>query len=237
MASNRQPLEILFEDNHLIAINKRGGDLTQGDQTGDEVLPDLVKAYIKQQYNKPGSVFLGVIHRLDRPSTGVVLFAKTTKGLSRMTELFRERGTQKTYWILVEGQHPGLEGTAIDFLAKNAKLNKSFVTKEGAPNAKKAILHYKTLLILDRYTLLEIQLETGRHHQIRAQMAAMGLKIKGDLKYGAARPNPDGSIHLHARKLAFQHPIKNEQITIVAPCPQDALWQACETHEKSQKPQ
>lgn len=221
-------LEILFEDNHLIAINKRGGELTQGDQTGDEILPDLVKNYIRNTYNKPGAAFLGVIHRLDRPSTGVVLFAKTSKGLSRMTELFRERATQKTYWIVVEGAHPDLKGTAENFLAKNGKLNKSFVVREGAPNAKKAILHYRTLLVLNNYTLLEIQLETGRHHQIRAQMCSMGLKIKGDLKYGAARPNPDGSIHLHARTLAFAHPIKNEQVAITAPCPVDVIWQTCE---------
>lgn len=229
MHLKQTPLEVLFEDNHLIAVNKKGGELTQGDQTGDEILPDLVKNYIKSQYNKPGQVFLGVIHRLDRPSTGVVLFAKTSKGLSRMTELFRERATQKTYWIVVEGQHPNLSGTATDFLAKNAQLNKSFVVKPTAPNAKKAVLHYKTLQVLDRYTLMEIQLETGRHHQIRAQMAAMGLKIKGDLKYGAARPNPDGSIHLHARQLSFVHPIKNEAVAIVAPCPDDAIWRACKT--------
>ncbi|MCH8553831.1 MAG: RluA family pseudouridine synthase [Schleiferiaceae bacterium] len=223
------PFEILYEDNHLIAVNKRPSDLVQADETQDAIMPDYIKKYLKEKYNKPGDAFLGVIHRLDRPASGVVLFAKTSKGLSRMVEQFKNRETQKTYWIVVEGVHPNASGSAEDYLIKQQKQNKSYVTQAQRTGAKKATLHYTALKTLDNYTLFEVQLETGRHHQIRVQMSSRGYIIKGDIKYGAHRANTDKSIHLHARSLAFHHPVSKEWISLVAPLPtHDGIWRACE---------
>ena len=217
-------LNILFEDNHLIAINKPSGDLVQGDKTGDIPLVDKVKAYIKKKYNKPGDVYLGVIHRLDRPTSGVVIFARTSKALTRMNEQFKDRTTQKVYWALVNKTFKSKKGTLTHWLRRNQKMNKSFAFDEEQTNTKKAILHYNKRKELDRYLLLEITLETGRHHQIRSQLCALGHPIKGDLKYGAKRSNPDGSIDLHARALTVSHPISKERIEIIAPPPPKPEW-------------
>jgi 23S rRNA pseudouridine1911/1915/1917 synthase len=217
-------MEILYEDNHLIAINKKASDIVQGDKTGDETLPDRIKAYLKEKYQKPGNVFCGVIHRLDRPTSGVVLFARTSKALERMNKQFREKETSKTYWVITEGKPNQDEGTLRNYLKKNEKQNKSYVYDQSVQGAKEAVLHYTILASSDNYHLLDIQLETGRHHQIRAQLAAIGCFVKGDVKYGAKRPNKDGSIGLHARKLAFSHPVTSEKIIINAPVPEDALW-------------
>jgi 23S rRNA pseudouridine1911/1915/1917 synthase len=211
--------QILFEDNHLIAVNKRAGDLVQGDQTGDTPLPDYLKTYIKEKYNKPGNVFLGVIHRLDRPTTGVVLFARTSKGLERMNAAFKNRQTQKSYWAIVEGQLEGSK-TLLHYLKKNPKNNKSTAFLRPEEGAKDAKLTYKSLNIGDRYTLVEIELHTGRHHQIRSQLAAIGHPIKGDVKYGARRAERDKSICLHARNLKFSHPTTKETIAITAETPE-----------------
>ncbi|AGC78045.1 23S rRNA pseudouridine1911/1915/1917 synthase [Nonlabens dokdonensis] len=216
---------ILFEDNHLIAINKESGDLVQGDKTGDEILPDLIKDYIAKKYDKPGAVFLGVVHRLDRPTSGVVIFARTSKALPRMNKLFADHETNKTYWAIVEGKVPEKKARLEHFLVRNPKQNKSYAHDHEVPNSKKAALSYSVLKELNRYTLLEIQLETGRHHQIRTQLAKIGCVIKGDLKYGAKRSNKDGSIHLHARYLAFVHPVRKEPVKIIAPVnKKDAIW-------------
>jgi 23S rRNA pseudouridine1911/1915/1917 synthase len=217
-------MEILYEDNHLIAINKKASDIVQGDKTGDETLPDRIKAYLKEKYQKPGNVFCGVIHRLDRPTSGVVLFARTSKALERMNKQFREKETSKTYWVLTEQLPPGNSGTLRNYLKKNEKQNKSYVHAHPVDGAKEAVLHYIVLASSDNYHLLDIQIETGRHHQIRAQLAAIGCFVKGDVKYGAKRPNKDGSIGLHARKLAFLHPVTSEKIVINALVPEDALW-------------
>jgi 23S rRNA pseudouridine1911/1915/1917 synthase len=217
-------MEILYEDNHLIAINKKASDIVQGDKTGDETLPDRIKAYLKEKYQKPGNVFCGVIHRLDRPTSGVVLFARTSKALERMNKQFREKETSKTYWVITEGKPNQDEGTLRNYLKKNEKQNKSYVYDQSVQGAKEAVLQYTILASSDNYHLLDIQLETGRHHQIRAQLAAIGCFVKGDVKYGAKRPNKDGSIGLHARKLAFSHPVTSEKIIINAPVPEDALW-------------
>lgn len=217
---------ILFEDNHLIAINKNAGELVQGDKTGDRTLIDELKEYIAIKYDKPGAVYLGVIHRLDRPTSGVVIFARTSKALARMNKLFADRKTSKTYWAAVEGKPSKILDRLTHYLVRNPKQNKSYAHFNEVPNSKKAILNYHTVATLDRYTILEIALETGRHHQIRAQLAKNGNTIKGDLKYGARRSNPDGSIHLHARQLEFIHPVKKTPITIVAPVPAgDAVWE------------
>jgi 23S rRNA pseudouridine1911/1915/1917 synthase len=217
-------MEILYEDNHLIAINKKASDIVQGDKTGDETLPDRIKSYLKEKYQKPGNVFCGVIHRLDRPTSGVVLFARTSKALERMNKQFREKETSKTYWVITEGKPNQDKGTLRNYLKKNEKQNKSYVYDQSVQGAKEAVLHYTVLASSDNYHLLDIQLETGRHHQIRAQLAAIGCFVKGDVKYGAKRPNKDGSIGLHARKLAFLHPVTSEKIVINAPVPEDALW-------------
>jgi len=216
--SSMQP-HILFEDNHLIAVNKQAGDLVQGDQTGDAPLPDFLKAYIKEKYNKPGNVFLGVIHRLDRPTTGVVLFARTSKGLERMNAAFKNRETQKSYWAIVEGRLEGSQ-TLTHFLKKNPKNNKSTAFLKPEEGAKEAKLTYKTLTIGDRYSLVEVDLHTGRHHQIRSQLAAIGHPIKGDVKYGARRAERDKSICLHARSLKFEHPTTKETVEIIASTPE-----------------
>jgi 23S rRNA pseudouridine1911/1915/1917 synthase len=216
---------IVYEDNHLIAINKLSGELTQGDKTGDVILPDLIKEYIAVKYDKPGAVYLGVIHRLDRPTSGIVIFAKTSKALSRMNKLFVDRETDKTYWAMVEGKPPSKSGKLVHYLLRNPKQNKSYAHDHEIPNSKKAILTYKTLKVMDNYSWLEIKLETGRHHQIRAQLSKIGCVIKGDLKYGAKRSNKDASIHLHARSLSFIHPVKKTPVLITASAnPKDALW-------------
>ncbi len=218
-------LEVLYEDNHIIAINKKSGDIVQGDKTGDTPLSDFVKAYIKKKYNKPGEVFLGTIHRLDRPTSGVVLYARTSKALTRMNEQFREKKVQKTYWAVVDNAPANDSGTLENYLLKNQKQNKSYVTK--VSDAKHAVLDFKLLKRLDNFYHLEIKPKTGRHHQIRVQLAHIGCIIKGDLKYGAKRSNKDASIHLLAQKLEFLHPVKKEPIIIVAPAPKDNIWKAC----------
>ncbi|TCK69010.1 23S rRNA pseudouridine1911/1915/1917 synthase [Winogradskyella wandonensis] len=225
--SNISNLEVLYEDNHIIVVNKRAGDIVQGDKTGDKPLSDVVKDYIAKKYNKPGNVYLGVVHRLDRPTTGIVLFAKTSKALPRLNKLFAEKKANKTYWALVKNVPPKPKDTLTNWLRKNPKNNKSTAYKKEIENSKKAILHYQTIRHLDNYILLEVNLETGRHHQIRCQLASIGCPIKGDLKYGFDRSNQDKSISLHARKLEFIHPVKKEPISIIAPLPKDPIWDAC----------
>lgn len=222
--SDKNNLQVLYEDNHLIVINKRAGDIIQGDKTGDTPLSEIVKEYIAEKYNKPGAVYLGVVHRLDRPTTGIVVFAKTSKALTRLNKMFKERETQKTYWALVKNQPPKEQDTLIHFLKRNPKQNKSYAYDKEIPESKKAVLDYKILQKLNNYNLLEIQLHTGRHHQIRSQLAVVGCPIKGDLKYGFNRSNIDGSIHLHARRLSFNHPVKKELLNLEAPLPKDPLW-------------
>ncbi|MCL8005874.1 RluA family pseudouridine synthase [Gelidibacter japonicus] len=225
--SNKDNLQVLYEDNHLIIVNKRAGDIVQGDKTGDKPLSEVVKSYIKDKYEKPGNVYLGVAHRLDRPTTGVVVFAKTSKALPRLNKIFAEKDAKKTYWALVKQLPPKTEDTLIHWLRKNPKNNKSTAYNKEIAEGKKAILHYKILKELDRYYLLEIELETGRHHQIRSQLSSIGCPIKGDLKYGFDRSNPDASISLHARGLSFIHPVSNKKIDVEAPLPKDPLWNAC----------
>ena len=226
IVSNKSNLQILHEDNHLIVVNKRVGDIVQGDKTGDKPLSEIVKEYIKEKYNKPGEVFLGVVHRLDRPTTGIVAFARTSKALSRMNELFSNRETQKTYWAVVKNKPEKSNDKLVHYLKRNEKNNTSKAHLKEVPDSKLASLEYQIIKELTNYSALEIQLHTGRHHQIRAQLAAIGSPIKGDLKYGFDRSNPDGGIHLHARKLHFVHPVSKESITIVAPTPDDVIWNA-----------
>jgi 23S rRNA pseudouridine1911/1915/1917 synthase len=218
--------EILFEDNHIIAVNKRPSEIVQGDKTNDEPLSEKIKNYIKQKYNKPGDVFIGVVHRIDRPVSGIVLFAKTSKALSRLNELFRTKNIQKTYWAVVKNQPKNEEDTLINYLVKNEKANKSFAYKEERIGALRSELSYKVIAKTSNYFLLEVLPLTGRHHQIRVQLSNIGCPIKGDLKYGAERSNKDSSIHLHARKIEFTHPIKKEKISIIAPPPKDPVWTA-----------
>lgn len=217
-------MTVLYEDNHIIVVNKNSGEIVQGDKTGDVPLSDIVKNWIKEKYNKPGNVFLGVVHRLDRPVQGVVVFAKTSKALSRLNDMFRTADVHKTYWAITKNRPEESEGTLTHWLVRNEKQNKSYAYDTEKPNAKKAVLHYKLLAESDNYNLMEINLMTGRHHQIRCQMAHIGCPIKGDLKYGAKRSNIDGSISLLARKIEFMHPVSKEQITVVAPLPDDTLW-------------
>ncbi len=220
-------MEVLYEDNHIIAVNKTCKEIVQGDKTGDVPLSEIVKAYIKDKYHKPGEVFLGVTHRLDRPTSGVVLFARTSKALARLNAMFQSHEQiRKTYWAIVQGAPKLPEARLENYLIRNEAQNKSYIAKPGAKDAKQAILTYKTLTVGEHYSLLEINLETGRHHQIRCQLAAIGCPIKGDLKYGAKRSNPDGGICLHARQIAFEHPVSHEQIMITAPTPDDNLWKA-----------
>ena len=225
-------MQVLYEDNHIIAVSKTCHEIVQGDKTGDMPLSDIVKAYIKEKYQKPGEVFLGVTHRLDRPTTGVVLFARTSKALTRLNAMFQSHEQiRKTYWAIVEKNERLLGDEAIrleHYLWRNEKQNKSMVVKPGTKDAKRAVLSYKVIAHGDRYMLLEINLETGRHHQIRCQLAAIGMPIKGDLKYGAKRSNTDGGISLHARKIEFVHPVSKQQISIIAPVPDDVLWHALE---------
>ena len=237
-------MTVLYEDNHIIAVNKTCNEIVQGDKTGDTPLSEIVKAYIKEKYNKPGEVFLGVTHRLDRPTSGVVLFARTSKALTRLNEMFKEKSKvesrkskeelstvncqlsiKKTYWAIVQGAPKLPEARLENWLVRNEAQNKSYIAKPGAKEAKQAILSYKTLAKGENYTLLEVNLETGRHHQIRCQLAAIGCPIKGDLKYGAKRSNPDGGICLHARQIEFIHPVSKQDICITAPVPNDSLWQ------------
>ncbi len=225
--STPENLQVLYEDNHLVAVNKRAGDIVQGDKTGDTPLSGIVKQYIKEKYGKPGEVFLGLVHRLDRPTTGIIVFARTSKALERMNALFASRETRKTYWAVVNEPPPEPQGRLVHYMQRNPKQNKSYAHPADAPGRKKAALRYRLLKQLDRYYLLEIELETGRHHQIRAQLAAIGCSIKGDLKYGAPRSNPDGGIHLHARSLEFIHPVRKEPVKLVADPPEDPLWEAC----------
>lgn len=225
--SNSENLQVLYEDNHLIAINKRPGDIVQGDKTGDVPLSEWVKRYLKKKYNKPGNVFLGVTHRLDRPTSGIVVFAKTSKALPRLNKLFAEKQARKTYWALVKNAPPQQEDTLTHWMKRNTKQNKSYAHPKEVIDSKKAILDYRLIQKLDTFYLLEIDLKTGRHHQIRAQLSAIGCPIKGDLKYGFDRSNKNGSIHLHARRLSFIHPVKKETLTLTAPPPQDPLWNAC----------
>lgn len=223
--ADQSEMEVLYEDNHLIVINKRASEIVQGDKTGDEPLVEKVREYIRVKYDKPGNVFCGLVHRLDRPTSGVLVFARTSKSLERMNKLFAENHPEKTYWAVVETAPEQKSASLKHYLVRNEKQNKSYAHQKAVPNSKEARLRYRELAASDNYTLLEIVLETGRHHQIRAQLAAIGCIIKGDLKYGARRSNPDGSIHLHARSLRFKHPTKEEEITVVAPVPGDNLWQ------------
>jgi 23S rRNA pseudouridine1911/1915/1917 synthase len=226
VVSTKDNLQILHEDNHIIVVNKRVGDIVQGDKTGDKPLSDVVKEYIKEKYNKPGEVFLGVVHRLDRPTTGIVVFARTSKALTRLNEMFSNRTTQKTYWAVVKNKPPKTEDILVHFLKRNEKNNTSKAHLKEVPDSKKASLDYKVIKTLDNYFVLEINLHTGRHHQIRAQLSAVGCPIKGDLKYGFDRSNPDGGIHLHARQLMITHPVTKESLVLTAPTPNDAIWNA-----------
>lgn len=225
--STSKNLQLLYEDNHLIVVNKRPGDIVQGDKTGDIPLSEIVKQYIKEKYNKPGNVFLGVAHRLDRPTSGIVVFAKTSKSLTRLNKLFAEKEAKKTYWAVVKNKPPKSHDTLTHWLFRNTKQNKSYANSTEVNNSKKAVLDYRLIKKLDNYFLLEIDLKTGRHHQIRAQLTAIGCPIKGDLKYGFDRSNKDGSIHLHARGLSLIHPVQKESLEIIAPVPDDPVWNAC----------
>ena len=230
-------MNVLYEDNHIIVVNKQSGEIVQGDKTGDRPLSDIVKDYIKVKYQKPGEVFLGVVHRLDRPVSGLVVFARTSKALTRLNKMFAESEVHKTYWAIVRSEElrvkseefaAAIQGwqTLTHWLVRNEKQNKSYAYDHEKPNAKKAILKYRAIAHSDNYTLLEVNLMTGRHHQIRCQLAEMGCPIKGDLKYGAPRSNPDGSISLMSRRVDFIHPVSKERITVEAPLPDDPLWQA-----------
>jgi len=217
---------ILYEDNHLIVVNKRGGELVQGDKTGDKTLADLVKEYLKVTYEKKGNVYLGIPHRLDRPTSGLVIFAKTEKALVRMNELFKGNTVKKTYWAIVDKVPNDTEGTLLHYIIRDTKANKSVALPVERQKGKLAKMDYRLIAASKTYFLLEVLLHTGRHHQIRAQLAAIGLHIKGDLKYGFPRSNPDGGICLHARSISFVHPVRKEEITIVADPPRDTLWDA-----------
>lgn len=217
-------MQVLYEDNHIIIVNKAPGEIVQGDKTGDRTLADDVKAYIKEKYAKPGQVFLGVAHRLDRPVGGVVVFARTSKALSRLNGMFRDGDVHKMYWAIVRQAPRQAEATLTHWLVRNERQNKSYAHDREVAGAKQAVLRYKTIGRGDNYSLLEVTLLTGRHHQIRCQLAAMGCPIKGDLKYGAPRSNPDGSISLLARRVEFVHPVSRERIVVEAPLPADRLW-------------
>lgn len=220
-------MTVLYEDNHLIIVNKQAGEIVQGDKTGDAPLSDIVKDWLKEKHNKPGNVYLGVVHRLDRPVSGVVLFAKTSKALPRLNKMFAEHDkVSKTYWAIVQNRPQASKGTLTHWLTRQEKNNTARAYDREVPGAKKAVLDYELIASGDRYHLLEIHLHTGRHHQIRCQLAKMGCPIKGDLKYGAPRSNPDGSISLHARNLTLEHPVSHETISVTAPVPDDRLWLA-----------
>ena len=229
MSKDFEAGQIIYEDNHLMVINKKAGQLVQGDKTGDESLLESIKNFIKIRDEKPGNVFLGLVHRIDRPTSGLVIYAKTSKALSRLTVMVKNREVKKTYWAIVAKEMIAQQQRLVHYLQKNEKNNKAIVYIKPTAGAKEAILTYTVIKSLENYQLLEVDLETGRHHQIRAQLSKIGIPIKGDLKYGAARSNPDGGISLHARRLEFQHPVTKELIIIEAPVPQnDAVWRACE---------
>ncbi len=217
-------MEVLYEDNHIIIVSKTVNEIVQGDKTGDATLMDSVKAYIKDKYNKPGEVFIGLPHRLDRPTSGIVVFARTSKALARLNEMFRNGDVKKTYWAITANKPPQEHGTLEDYIRKNEKLNKSFIVKKESKEAKRAVLNYNVIATSDRYFLLEIDLLTGRHHQIRCQLANIGCPVKGDLKYGYPRSNPDGGLSLHARRVKFVHPVSKIDIDITAPVPDETLW-------------
>lgn len=217
-------MEVVYEDNHLIIVAKRSGEIVQGDKTGDTPLSEIVKQYIKEKYAKPGAVFLGVVHRLDRPVAGLVVFARTSKALERLNRMFAEGKVRKTYWAITKNRPSEESATLTHWLRRNEKQNKSYASESEKPGSKKAMLKYTVIGASTNYTLLEVQLMTGRHHQIRCQLAAIGCPIKGDLKYGAQRSNPDGSISLLARSIEFEHPVSHELIRAVAPLPNDKLW-------------
>ena len=217
-------MDVVYEDNHLIIVNKSSSEIVQGDKTGDKPLAEMVKEYIKQKYHKPGNVFLGVVHRLDRPVSGLVVFARTSKALARLNEMFRTKEVHKTYWAIVGNCPPTEEGELVHWLVRNEKQNKSYAYDKEKPEAKKAVLDYKLIGRSERYFLLEVDLKTGRHHQIRCQLAKMGCPIKGDLKYGSPRSNPAGSICLHARRVRFVHPVSKQEIDVTAPVPEGNLW-------------
>lgn len=221
-------MKVIYEDNHIIIVNKDSSEIVQGDKTGDTPLSDTVKEYIRQKYHKPGNVFLGVVHRLDRPVSGVVVFARTGKALARLNDMFRTKDVHKTYWAIVTKRPPEEQGELVHWLVRNERQNKSYAYMKEVPQSKQAILGYRLIGCSERYFLLEVDLKTGRHHQIRCQLAKMGCPIKGDLKYGAPRSNPDGSISLHARCIRFVHPVSKKEICVEAPLPKDALWHAFE---------
>ncbi len=219
-------MTVVYEDNHLIIVNKTASEIVQGDKTGDTPLSETVKQYLKEKYNKPGNVFIGVTHRLDRPVSGLVVLAKTSKALARLNEMFRTGKVEKTYWAITKNLPPAEEGTLTHYLTRNEKQNKSYAYDTEKPGSKLAVLHYRLRARSDNYCLLEVDLKTGRHHQIRCQLARIGCPIKGDLKYGFPRSNPDGSISLHARRVKFVHPVSGKLIDVVAPVPDDNLWKA-----------
>ena len=219
-------MTVVYEDNHLIIVNKRPSEIVQGDKTGDEPLSETVKRYLKEKYAKPGNVFLGVTHRLDRPVSGLVVFAKTGKALARLNDMFRQSEVKKTYWAIVKNCPPQEEGELVHYLVRNEKKNKSYAYDKEVKNSKKAVLHYRLIGRSENYFLLEVDLKTGRHHQIRCQLAKMGCPIKGDLKYGFPRSNPDGSICLHARRVQLVHPVSKERVDVTAPVPEDNLWRS-----------
>ena len=221
-------MTVVYEDNHIIVVNKTASEIVQADKTGDTPLSETVKQYLKEKYQKPGNVFLGVTHRLDRPVSGLVIFAKTSKALTRLNEMFRAGEVKKTYWAVVKNAPKESEGELEHFLVRNEKQNKSYAYDKEVPNSKKAVLDYRLIGRSDNYYLLEVDLKTGRHHQIRCQLAKMGCPIKGDLKYGSPRSNPDGSICLHARRVRFVHPVSKELIELKAPLPEGNLWKGFE---------
>lgn len=217
-------MQVVYEDNHLIIVNKTCSEIVQGDKTGDKPLSETVKEYIKEKYAKPGNVFIGVVHRLDRPVSGLVVFARTSKALSRLSEMFRNGDIHKTYWAIVKNAPPAMEGELVNWLTRNERQNKSYAYDREVSHSKKAVLDYKVIGRSERYTLLEINLKTGRHHQIRCQLAKIGCPIKGDLKYGFPRSNPDGGISLLSRRVSFIHPVSKKEIDVEAPLPADNLW-------------
>lgn len=221
-------MTVLYEDNHIIVINKAAGEIVQGDKTGDKSLCDTMKQYLKEKYAKPGNVFIGLPHRLDRPVSGIVVFAKTSKALERLNKMFSEGGVKKIYWALTKGKPMPSEGELVSWIVRNEKMNKSFSHPKEVSGSKRALLHYRHIAASQNYNLIEVELKTGRHHQIRCQLSSIGCPIKGDLKYGAQRSNPDGSISLHARYIEFTHPVSKELIQITAPLPADKLWQSFE---------
>lgn len=221
-------MKVLYEDNHIIVINKAAGEIVQGDKTGDESLCDTMKRYIKEKYAKPGNVFIGLPHRLDRPVSGIVVFAKTSKALERLNRMFSEGGVKKIYWALTKGVPVPAEAELESWILRNEKMNKSFSYPKEVKGSKRALLHYRLAAASQNYNLIEVELKTGRHHQIRCQLSSIGCPIKGDIKYGAQRSNPDGSISLHARYIEFTHPVSKELIAITAPLPNDRLWQSFE---------